>query len=637
MISVPKKNYLLCRPRGGLNDTLCQIERCWRYAEKYNRELIIDTTRSGLYTEFSSFFKANKITDGVYFSISEFGFERFEKLTSTFNSFNLNIPGIYDATVMNFVDPSNGAQMSFNFSQGSNDVLLVHEQCGGGIASLGALARLELVDEIRDKVSRLYAGSENSYYALHVRNTDYRTDLNALLMKIKRFLVGENLLVCSDDASVPAQVAIILKYTKVFTIEGYKSEDGEPIHDNRAKYGPEEQRRLSVNSVVEFLMMSLAKDVFYDFVSTKGASTALAPSGYSRLAKALCYKPDLICKLFRNNFMKTVVNPMFYGKNDAFVNNSASYYELLLRRFFDLGDEASLERALIFGAYVFPEIPLSSLENFRKYLKIESKSFALQIFEERMELLRRCERDSKFRKTKADRSVGNKLNVFVLTTPQAEDRQTKIRQELAQFSIALNFVFSEMKDRHEVKVFEGGAEIRDSIIGLNAGHRKVALEILNRGCEVCVVLEDDAILRVDPTFLLGLSGLEEFDLLFLDNRILPRSIPAVFQPNVYYISQVVGGCGAAGYVLTRKGALKLVKLLETAYDAADIQILSAMDTDAYKRIPHWSTVRRAMKIDEPLKVRRLVPFIVDHPIVNFSTITGRVRANYSPGLWLQEP
>jgi hypothetical protein len=53
----PVNKYLLCRPTGGINDIFCQIEMCWDYAEKYNRNLIIDTTNHlSLMANFSDFF-----------------------------------------------------------------------------------------------------------------------------------------------------------------------------------------------------------------------------------------------------------------------------------------------------------------------------------------------------------------------------------------------------------------------------------------------------------------------------------------------------------------------------------------------------------------------------------------------------
>jgi hypothetical protein len=59
-LSPQTERYLLCRPHGGLNDTLCQIEKCWKYALKSDRVLIIDTRNSGLHADFSEYFEAKE-------------------------------------------------------------------------------------------------------------------------------------------------------------------------------------------------------------------------------------------------------------------------------------------------------------------------------------------------------------------------------------------------------------------------------------------------------------------------------------------------------------------------------------------------------------------------------------------------
>src|SRR5947209_3468047 len=38
-----KDRLLLCRPQGGLNDMLCQIEKCCQYADRVGRTVIVDT------------------------------------------------------------------------------------------------------------------------------------------------------------------------------------------------------------------------------------------------------------------------------------------------------------------------------------------------------------------------------------------------------------------------------------------------------------------------------------------------------------------------------------------------------------------------------------------------------------------
>jgi hypothetical protein len=65
--------YLLCRPRGGLNDTLVQIYDCYKYCEKYNRCLLIDTTYSSfMKSSFSDYFTfTNNIGINIIYNTNE--------------------------------------------------------------------------------------------------------------------------------------------------------------------------------------------------------------------------------------------------------------------------------------------------------------------------------------------------------------------------------------------------------------------------------------------------------------------------------------------------------------------------------------------------------------------------------------
>ncbi|MDR1911169.1 MAG: hypothetical protein LBQ52_02325 [Helicobacteraceae bacterium] len=55
----PKK-YIFCRPRGGLNDILCQIDICILYAIDYRRVLYIDTSRSAFLDDFDRYFTTRR-------------------------------------------------------------------------------------------------------------------------------------------------------------------------------------------------------------------------------------------------------------------------------------------------------------------------------------------------------------------------------------------------------------------------------------------------------------------------------------------------------------------------------------------------------------------------------------------------
>ncbi|MEO1399506.1 MAG: hypothetical protein AAFU56_11660, partial [Pseudomonadota bacterium] len=52
----PEKRYFLSRPRGGFNDSMVQIEKSRLYAEKFNRVLVLDTSRSGLREQLDTLF-----------------------------------------------------------------------------------------------------------------------------------------------------------------------------------------------------------------------------------------------------------------------------------------------------------------------------------------------------------------------------------------------------------------------------------------------------------------------------------------------------------------------------------------------------------------------------------------------------
>ena len=51
------ERFLLCRPKGGLNDCLFQIYETLIHAIRSNRKLIIDTKNWGLCDEFSNYFE----------------------------------------------------------------------------------------------------------------------------------------------------------------------------------------------------------------------------------------------------------------------------------------------------------------------------------------------------------------------------------------------------------------------------------------------------------------------------------------------------------------------------------------------------------------------------------------------------
>ena len=72
--------YVICRPHGGMNDSLDVVEQCWRYAERYDRRLLVDMKHSAFCKSLADYFvPINK--SGVDFSYRYRAFSRLDNLT----------------------------------------------------------------------------------------------------------------------------------------------------------------------------------------------------------------------------------------------------------------------------------------------------------------------------------------------------------------------------------------------------------------------------------------------------------------------------------------------------------------------------------------------------------------------------
>ena len=171
------EQYLLCRPRGGLNDTLNQIEKCWQYCFKFNRTLIIDSTFSALNPNFLIFFNFIDYSVKVIFELVNFK-DNLNNLTCYPKFLNKNIneyTAEYCIEKFNFVESTSKKVLSFDFNSIYTEDLLIHEQCGGGNLSFSFLERITLSKQLKSILIYQIHKLPIEYHAVHIRNTDYKT------------------------------------------------------------------------------------------------------------------------------------------------------------------------------------------------------------------------------------------------------------------------------------------------------------------------------------------------------------------------------------------------------------------------------------------------------------------------------
>src|ERR1019366_9078394 len=121
------ERLLLCRPLGGLNDMLCQIERACLYAERFDRTVIVDTAYSKTYfrDRFSSYFASRQprlVLD------ADAAAERLDQL-AVFPNFLAGRVSRYatrfDRDLARFVEEESGLIPSFDFDRDYAEPLIV--------------------------------------------------------------------------------------------------------------------------------------------------------------------------------------------------------------------------------------------------------------------------------------------------------------------------------------------------------------------------------------------------------------------------------------------------------------------------------------------------------------------------------
>jgi len=195
------KKFLLCRPNGGINDTLCQIQHSIEYADKYYRKLIVDRNKYGQLGDFNKFFEFKKKLGIKIANI---------KIINKLNLLNCYPPGI-EGNLTTYIpiyrdgfifDAISNEIISFDFKKNYTQDLLVHDSFGGGTSSFKLIENIYIKKKWIGLIKKSIPFLGETYTAIHIRHTDLETDYKSFYKKIESQLEGKKVMVCSDDSKI---------------------------------------------------------------------------------------------------------------------------------------------------------------------------------------------------------------------------------------------------------------------------------------------------------------------------------------------------------------------------------------------------------------------------------------------------
>lgn len=275
------KKYVICRPRGGLNDMLCQIEICYTYCVTYNRFLIIDSPFIN-----SSFFEIRKEyskvislnLNKIYPKLKEFSVFPSE-LQNRINSYET----YYENTF--FRDKKTNTPIFFELNKIYKEDVLVYEQWGGGEQSIHFLKKIFLHKDILKEINVRLKKLPDDYVSIHIRNTDYKTDYKDYYKTIKKEMQGKNVLICTDDTDCIEYTKNFFDHSNIFTI----SKNIRPDLQNELKKGIKSQyiNELHIDRLADLFGMAFSKKIYhtkcYAILPDKNKKETI--SGFVLLAK----------------------------------------------------------------------------------------------------------------------------------------------------------------------------------------------------------------------------------------------------------------------------------------------------------------------------------------------------------------
>jgi hypothetical protein len=291
-----ENRLLLCRPQGGLNDILCQIESCCRYADRFDRVVVVETdyhcTRS-FKDDFSKYF----VSLEQRLVLSAAGYRDRLEVPDVVPAFIAGKIGTYVASFERsagrVLDHETRRPITFDFNKDYSERLLVHHGTSfqGGDISLGALGRLRLQYHLVEQLGQRLAAVGRPYSAVHVRHSDYQTHYGEWLAQYGAKLEGP-VFVATDNSDVLAHFRSVLGVERVYSFSAFPEAPGVPLH--RFDDGKDAYRRNS-DAILDLLTLALAKDL-YIFELAPNAIGAKY-SGFSALAVNLKRSGPIIGRL----------------------------------------------------------------------------------------------------------------------------------------------------------------------------------------------------------------------------------------------------------------------------------------------------------------------------------------------------
>jgi hypothetical protein len=269
------KKYVLCIPKGGLNDMFSIIYECLLYSRKFNRILVIDTRNSTHFKD--SIHKYIEINDPNIYT------DTIESWYSTIDSKTIYPEYVKD--IIHTINPewvkpqtfyhNNIGPLHFDLNKNYSQDILVYVRCGGGRVLHKLLSQHKLKDIVKNVFIKRRALLPVSYVGVHIRHSDISSDIPTFMKKNADIFLNNPIFIASDNLDVIKLFRETYREVYAFSeIGDFKALGVASIQKiNRSDIDHE---NYNIDTLVDLLLLG-SSDIYLYSIG----------SGYSMAAKAL--------------------------------------------------------------------------------------------------------------------------------------------------------------------------------------------------------------------------------------------------------------------------------------------------------------------------------------------------------------
>jgi hypothetical protein len=291
------QKFILCRPQGGLNDVLNQIEWCCQYATLSNRLVIVDSAyrHSAHFKDaFSKYFVSREKPLLLENPLSDKELDALDAYPSLISGRVSSYRAIKDSRRNVYADFATGCVLTFDHRKQHRETVLVHHQEGGGLRSMSCLSRLILAPWLADRLENRLRVLGDSFAAVHIRNTDMTTDYQVVIDDlVKRSL--PRLFLATYNKKVLDDFKMALPDTQLYSFSTLPENGGRPIHINLPR---EDAEIRNSDAILDLLTLALARPLVV--VEAQNAFKSKY-SGFTRLAESLNEDSEALRRLLNRN------------------------------------------------------------------------------------------------------------------------------------------------------------------------------------------------------------------------------------------------------------------------------------------------------------------------------------------------